>query len=677
MFCTLEIRRWLQSLFATPVRVATAVLLCATPVFAQPPAAPTAPAVQPDENTGRVTIGTLNQDELPVIPETVVTAPSFPSQPLTPDTIVSASRTETLKSQVGSSVTVITAADIQRRSLQTLNEALRGVPGLDIAQSGGPGQPTTIFMRGANGPHTKVLLDGIPLNDPGSPTRAFNPANFPLANVERIEILRGPQSTLYGSDAIGGVINIVTKRGTGPAKLTTSAYGGSFGTFNQTTDITGGSDRFWYALSSSWHQTDGFSTVDGRFGATERDGYENGTLSGRAGFLVTDDLDVDVVWRYTDADVDFDGFDFATFQPADGIGNLDSEDFFTRTQLKYRQLDGRLEHRVGYSRATFKRDDARSFFARFFEGDSNKFDYQLSLLTIDDDDFKHRVTAGAEHYRENAVQDGFSPNSQFNNGVFIENSFAVNNEWFTNAGWRYDNYSRSGDRSTYRVTSRYAPESSDTAFHGSIGTGFRAPALAEVAAGFGFNPNLRAEKSFGWDVGVEQKLLDGQAVLDVTYFRNDFNDLINFPFPTFVATNIDRAYSAGVEVQGTFRWDVRTDINASYTNTKTLDESTQMPLLRRPRHKFNVGVNRRYLEDQASLSLNLRFLGDRQDFGTVLDEALILDIAGTLKLSERVKLFARIDNATDTEYEEVFSFQTARLSAYGGVVIEFGGAARE
>jgi vitamin B12 transporter len=641
--------------------------------IAQPPA----PPAESDDETGRVNLGTLDPDEIPSIPETVVVAPTFPSQPLTPDTVVSASRTETLRSQVGSSMSVITESDIQRRGAQTLNDALRTVPGLDVVQSGGPGQPSTIFMRGANGPHTKVLLDGIPLNDPGSPTRSFNPANFPLANVERIEVLRGPQSTLYGSDAIGGVINIITKRGTGPAKLRTSVTGGSFGTYNQTADITGGSERFWYALSGSWYKTDGFSTVDGRFGATEKDGYENGTLSGRTGFLVTDDLDIDVVWRYTEADVDFDGFDFATFLPADSNGNLDSEEFFLRTQLKYRQLDGRLEHRAGYSRSSFKRDDARTFFGNFFDGDSNKFDYQLSLLTFDEQCFKHRVTAGVEHYRENAFQDGFTPTAQFSNGVFIENSFSINDEWFTNAGWRYDDFSRSGDRSTYRVTSRYAPKSTGTAFHGSIGTGFRAPALAEIAAGFGFNPNLRPEKSFGWDVGIEQQFLDGQAVLDVTYFRNDFTDLINFPFPTFVATNIDRAFSGGVEVLGSFEWDDQTSITASYTNTKTLDKTTQRPLLRRPRHKFNVGVNRRFLEDDANLSLNLRFNGDRPDFGTVLDEAMVLDIAGSLQLTDRVKLFARVDNATDAEYEEVFSFQTARLSAYGGVVIEFGGQAKQ
>ena len=626
-----------------------------------------------DDTTGRVQIGELDPDEIPVIPETIVTAPSFPSQPLTPDTVVSAARTETPRSRVGSAITVITEEDLQRRGAVNLNDALRTVPGLDVVQSGGPGQATTIFIRGANGPHTKVLLDGIPLNDPGSPGRAFNPANFPLTNVERIEVLRGPQSTLYGSDAIGGVVNIITKRGSGPAKLTTSVSGGSFGTFNQTTGITGGSDRFWYALSGSWTKTDGYSAIDNRFGATEKDGYENGTLSGRTGFLLADDLDIDVVWRYTDADADIDGFNAMTFLPADTNGNLDTEDFFFRTQLKYRQLDDRMEHRVGYSRASFKRDDVRSPFGGFFDGDSDKFDYQVSLLTFDEQHFNHRITAGVEHYRENALQEGFTPNAQFSNGVFIENSFAINNEWFTNAGWRYDDYSRSGRRSTYRVTSRYAPQESGIAFHGSIGTGFRAPALSENAAGFGFNPNLRVEKSFGWDIGIEQQLFDGRAVLDVTYFRNDFTDLINFPFPTFVATNIDRAFSGGVEVLGSFRLTDQTNVTASYTNTKTRDESTQMPLLRRPRHKSHVGLDHRFWEDNANVSMNLRFNGDRNDFDTTLDEAMVLDLAGSVQLTDRVRAFVRVDNVTDARYEDVFAFRTPRLSAYGGFVVEFGG----
>jgi len=201
---------------------------------AQPPADSTSD----DEAPGRVVIEQLSEPESAplapaeteaTLPEVTVTAP-FPRQPLGDDTVVSASPTETARRQVGSSVTVITEEDIQRCGSRTLNEILRTVPGFDVTSRGGPGQQTTIFTRGTNGSQTKVLLDGIPLNDPSSPNRAFDPANFLLDNVRRIEVLRGPQSSIYGSDAIGGVVNIVTRRGEGPTQVRTTHEGGSFGT---------------------------------------------------------------------------------------------------------------------------------------------------------------------------------------------------------------------------------------------------------------------------------------------------------------------------------------------------------------------------------------------------------------------------------------------------------------
>ncbi|MGZ0169956.1 MAG: TonB-dependent receptor plug domain-containing protein, partial [Planctomycetales bacterium] len=650
-------------------------------VFAQPPADGESSAS--DETPGRVVIDRLGDpeetsasedDDTATLPEVTVTAP-FPRRPLGDDTVVSASPTETARRQVGSSVTVITEEDIQRRGSRTLNEILRSIPGFDVRQSGGPGQQSTIFTRGTNGSQTKVLLDGIPLNDPSSPNRAFDPANFLLDNVQRIEVIRGPQSTIYGSDAIGGVVNIVTRRGEGPTQVRTTHEGGSFGTYTQATTISGGTENFWYSLSGAWFTSDGFSAASA---GTEDDGYENGTLSGRVGVLLTDDWDVDVSWRYVDSDVDLDGF------LADAARNLDNEQFFLRAQTTLTQLDGILEHRAGYSFASYKRDD-RGGFQSFFDGESHRFDYQAKLTTIDDGHFSHSVTGGVEHIHEDVLQDTSSmfiffpaAASQFGTGGFVENQFAVNDRWFTTAGYRHDDYSRAGTADTYRVTSRFLIPESHMDVHGAIGTGFRSPALAEVAAGFGFDPNLRPEESFGWEVGAEKRMFDDKVVVDATYFRNDLDNLIVFRSPTFTAMNVGSALTAGVEVSGQVELDPDTFLTASYTNTKTRDNGTRNELLRRPRHKFDATLSRFLCDHQAQVSMNLRYVGARDDFDatfarTTLSEYFVLNASTWWQVSKNVRLFARVDNITDQQFEDVFGFNTADVSAYGGVTIALGG----
>ncbi|MBI1313643.1 TonB-dependent receptor [bacterium] len=620
----------------------------------------------------------LPELDIPTLPETTVTARPFPAEPLSDSAVVSESRTPTARSTSGSSITVLTQSDFQNRGSRTLSDALRMVPGLDVRQAGGPGQQTSIFTRGTNGSHTKVLLDGIPLNDPSNPTRAFNPANFMLDNVERIEVLRGSQGAVYGSDAIGGVINIVTKRGNGAPSLTTTAEGGSFGTYRQNTSISGGDERHWYSFAGDWYQTNGFSAVAG---GTEPDGYKNGTLSGRAGMFVTDNLDVDVVWRYQKSDVDLDGF------LVDSAGNLDNEDYYIRLQAHLTQLDGRLEHTAGYNVARYNRNDATGF-QSFFDGTTRQFDYKSTLTLFEEDSFSHWIVAGFDHKREMLFQDVSNPfitfpgaAAQTLNGTFIENRLLLWDRLAVNAAYRYSDFSRTGNADTYRVSGRYSHAETGTAIHGAVGTGFRTPALAEVASGFGFNPNLRPESSSSWEVGIEQRLFDDRIFLDVTYFNIDFDNLINYVFnPTtfnFDATNIDRANSRGVELTGELQLDNNTILSGSYTYNEPRDLISGIDLLRRPRHKFNLSLGRYFRDRQAYASLNWRYVGARQDLiGFVngrVNSYSVLDASAWYQLSDNIRLFTRIANLTDANYQDVYGYNTAQLSAYGGVTVTWGG----
>ncbi|MCP3693016.1 MAG: TonB-dependent receptor, partial [Planctomycetaceae bacterium] len=278
------------------------------------------------------------QDEPPIVelPETVVPGrPSpFPANPLSTGTLLTPNRSETDATQVGSSYTVINEAEITRTRQSSVAEVLRGKLGLDVIRSGGSGGATSIFLRGANSQHTKVLMDGIPINDPSHPNRGFDFSSLSADNIDRIEILRGPQSILYGSDALGGVINIITKRGEGPPSIRASGMGGSFGTARTSLSISGGDQASYYSVSGGYSHTDGISAASVLNGNTEPDRHRNGNLSGRFGWNLSENLNVDYVFRYIDRDLEIDSYDFTAGFTDDLLRANLSQQFMNRIQLR-------------------------------------------------------------------------------------------------------------------------------------------------------------------------------------------------------------------------------------------------------------------------------------------------------------------------------------------------------
>ncbi|MGC1888510.1 MAG: TonB-dependent receptor plug domain-containing protein [Stellaceae bacterium] len=274
-----------------------------------------------------------------------------------PTVVVTPTRLPTPESEVGSSITVITEEEIQRKQERTLPDALKDVPGLNVVQTGGPGGTTSVFIRGANSNQTKVFIDGIDATDPATGT--FNFEHILTWDIERVEVVRGPQSGLYGADAIGGVINIITKKGSGPAQFAGSLEGGSFGTLNQNARVSGAADRFNYYFDfAHFHTSDTPVTPSdlvppGR--SIQGDAYDNKTYSARFGANITDNLDLGLVARYLDTSLLFTGDDL--LGPESLKSTEDDQQLFTRGTAHLVSFDGVLDQTVGLAYTKFNQRD--------------------------------------------------------------------------------------------------------------------------------------------------------------------------------------------------------------------------------------------------------------------------------------------------------------------------------
>ena len=435
--------------------------------------------------------------------------------------VITPTRTPTPIKRVGSSVTVITEKDIEKSHKDTVADLLRNVPGIEIAQSGGQGQISRIFLRGTESNHTLVLIDGVEVNDPSSPDTAFDFAHLTTDNIERIEILRGPQGTLYGSEAIGGVINITTKKGKGLPGATAFVETGSFRHVKAGVGSSGEFGRFNYSAQVSRTNREGFTAVDERLGASEEDGYENTSFSSRVGATLTDTVSAHAAMRYADAEAEYD--DGFPLQDANNIGK--SQEFSGRGGVDVSLFEGRWKQEFSASYSNIERKNVDGF-PRRSEGDRTKLDW-LNHVALSPSQL---VTLGMETEETTYKnRDNFSnaKASVRNNAVFVQDQLTLGEAFSTALGLRWDDHEEMGDEVTFRVAPSYLFAESGTRLKGSYGTGFKAPSLFELYDSFYGNRNLKPESSRGVDVGVEQSLLAGKLALGTTIFRNDIKDLIN------------------------------------------------------------------------------------------------------------------------------------------------------
>lgn len=591
-----------------------------------------------------------------------------PAKDDSPAVVVTANRIETPVWQVGSSVTIITGEEIARRQQPLVADVLRTVPSLDIARSGGNNQITSVFTRGSESSHTLVLIDGIEANDPTSPNRAFDFSTLTTDNVDRIEVARGPQSTLWGSNAMGGVINIITRRGEGPLNGFVFAEAGSYRTFREGATIGGSMGKFNYSGSFTQQNSKGFSAADEKYGNTEDDGFGSTNFSTRLGYQFSKQLDVDFIARYQHSRIDID--DFGGPGGDDPHRQLKNDQGFFRLQPHLVLMDGKWEQTFGLSYTVYNRVDTDNAFPDDVDGGILRFDYQSNIKLAKWNTLTFGLAADEENFASKSIERRTADSL----GIFVQDSVTLWEKLFLTAGVRYEDHSISEASWTYRMTGAYyvLPE---TRVHASLGTGYKAPSLSNLYSNFG-SPDLRPEKVTGWDAGVEQQFLKGRLAVDATYFHNSFDNLIDFNFATSHLENVGASTTQGFEFTLSARPTDTLSCAFSYTYTNTLNTETDQELLRRAPNKFSLSTNWRYCP-RGDVTLTLVYSGSRADidpitFGrTRIGAYTLLNLATSYRIADNVTLYARIDNALDRDYEEVAGFGTAHVSAYAGVKVSF------
>jgi vitamin B12 transporter len=600
-----------------------------------------------------------------------------------PPVVVSATRVATPADEVASSVTVITADDIEAKQLRTLPDALNDVPGLNVVQTGGPGGQTSVFMRGTNSNHTKIFIDGVDVSDPSTPNGTFDLANLLLSDVERIEVLRGPQSGLYGADAIGGVISITTKKGDGPLQMTGSLEGGSFGTFNQTGSARGSIDRYSYSFDvSHYHSDDTPVTPVALLPPGQQvtgDSYDNVTLSTRLGAQLTSNFDLGLTARYTETTYDFTGDNDNVFPsvPAAQQSQEDTRQIYTRGFAHLVLFDGLFDQTLGLAYTNNRIDNLSPSSPNDNTlGERVKLDYLGTIHVIDGE----IVSFGAEHYTDQIDNSPISAETTTDAG-FIQLQSSFDDRFFNSVSLRYDDNDRFGGKTTYRVAPEYVVTETGTTLKGSVGTGFKAPSLEDLfvsfpAFGFFANPNLKPETSIGWDAGFEQAFLNKRLQFGATYFHNDIDNLIDTNAAGTTEINIDKATTYGVESFASFQATKQISLRADYTYTIAKDDILDEELLRRPKHKASLNGTWQ-ATDEWSFAATLLYVGPWVDGNRSFTIPRLnangyttVNVATSYDIDDTWTVFGRIDNLFDRQYQDPVGFMHQGIGAFAGVKVK-------
>lgn len=609
---------------------------------------------------------------LPCLAGLLVSPDAMAQQP-SPDTtgnpddnlIVYGVRLAQPQTEVGSSVSIITAEDIDALGFDFAVDAIAAAPGVTVNQNGTFGGTANVRIRGADTEQTLILIDGVVVNDPTSPGGGFNIARLDPGNIERIEILKGPQSTLWGTDAIGGVVNIITKRPADGFNGSVFTEYGSFNSLRAGAAITGANGTGDFRLALSGFSTDGISKADERNGNTEDDSFDSTTVAARGGLNLPAEIRLDATLLLTDGESEFDSFSFgAEGNVADSDDLSETDELSASLSATIPLLDGRLENLLmaGYTdveRENF-RDGTQSFFS---EGDRSVFRYQ-GTLSIDD---RNRLAFGAE--REDSEANGDETSID---GLFALYEFQPVDTLTLTGGLRSDDHERFGSETTARVAAAFNPNDRLTV-NASWGEGFKAPTIFQTTffccGATAANADLKPETSEAFDVGFTYRTADARGEVGLTYFDQDTENMIAFSFTLGGYENIARTESSGVELQTGYRFTDWFRATASYAFIDASDGSGE-PLVRVPEHSGDLAL---HFDPDGPFrgAVLIRYNGNEPDDNGEVDAWTRVDLSASYLLSEQIELFARVENVLDEEYQQILGYGTPGVSGSVGARLRF------
>lgn len=609
--------------------------------------------------------------------------------------VVTATRSASELSRIADSMTVIGAEQARDSQKLALSDLLTRVPGVMANRNGGPGKQTSVRIRGAESEHTVVLIDGVKLNDPSSPGGGFDFADLLVNDIARIEILRGAQSALWGSQAIGGVVNIITPAPHGPMSAAASSELGSYGTTDVSGRIEAGNERFGWRVGGNYLTTDGVSALDERLGGREDDGYSNVGAHARALWHLSDTVTAELRSYWWRGRSDIDGFPAPTFSFADTREYGITKEWISYAGVDVDTFGGRLEHRLGVAYTDIDREnrnpdlsvsttfDAYGRNVRLeYQGTFEVNDALSTVFGIEREESRFSTAAPSE----------FDPDpAPLRNGLTLDSTYALVQfspvkPLTLTAGLRYDDHETFGSSTTAQAGAAWSVTSS-TLLRASYGEGFKAPTLYQLFSEYG-TPSLAPEESDDWDVGVEQRLGDA-VVVSATYFERDTRNMIDFVScfgsvlpqcsiqPAGFYENVAQTTADGVELSLAAQIAARLHFDASYThlNARNATPGTSFgkDLRRRPRDAAYAELSYVW-ELPLTTTLAAQYVGSSFDDVAnrlELDEYVLVDLRASYRASESLEIYGRVENLFDEHYETTRRYGALGRGIYAGFRVGF------
>jgi vitamin B12 transporter len=577
--------------------------------------------------------------------------------------VVTALRLDTTARESGASISIIDEALIRARSYNFVSDALVSATGVTLNQNGPFGGQASIRIRGASSTQTLVLIDGVPANDTTSPGGGFNFGAVDTLDVQSIEVLKGPQSTLWGSDAMGGVVNIVSKPVEDKLTGNVSASGGSFGSRRLAVSASAGSDLGEIRVSYADVATDGVSSADENDGNTENDAFDSQTLAIKGGLNLGDVARLDINFRNTEALTEFDGFGVATgVVDADEVS--DTSQTSAQAALSFNVLNDRLENTLTLGSTRIDRENFSAGVSSFSaEGERTLLRYQGSVAIADN----QRLSFGYENEKSESGSD-----ENTINGTFALYRINPIEDLTISLGVRRDDHDVFGAETVGRVAAAWQVAET-ILIHSSWGQGFKAPTIFQTTffccGATVANTALKPEYSDAFDIGVNYGFAAGAGTIGITYFKQDTDNLIDFSFAVGGYENISVVNARGVELEFGMdfsdAWSLAT--NLSYINS---EDGAGNKLTRLPQKTADMSLAWRPAE-KVTTNVVVIYNDEETDSRGTVDSWTRVDLSANYQVQDNIELFARIENLLDEDYQQIFGYGTPELSGYVGARYQF------